>query len=159
MIFITVGTQLPFERLITIMDEWAELHPNVEIFAQIGPSKYRPKHVSYSEFVNPSEANKYFEQADLIVSHAGMGSILTSLKNSKPIIIVPRIASLHEHRNDHQLATAKWLGNKPGVFVGEDRDSIFNLLNRRNELINKVSSISSFAPVEFTTKISNFIHN
>ena len=117
MIFVTVGTQLPFDRLINAVDTWASRNPDIEIIAQIGPTDIQPINMQYSSFLSPDKADEYFVQASLIVSHAGMGSILTALKYRKPILILPRRASLSEHRNDHQMATAKWLCNKPGITV------------------------------------------
>lgn len=38
MIFVTVGTQVQFDRLIRTVDEWAGARARSDIFAQIGPS-------------------------------------------------------------------------------------------------------------------------
>ena len=53
----------------------------------------------------------------MIYAHAGMGTILSALKQDKPIIIVPRLASLKEHRNDHQIATAMRMDELGYVYV------------------------------------------
>lgn len=120
MIFVTVGTQLPFDRLIRAMDAWCrESGRGDEGFAQIGRAEadtYRPKHIPWAETVSPAEFQERVQAAQLIVSHAGMGSIITAMRFGKPIVIVPRRAEYREHRNDHQLATVKWLGNRPGIY-------------------------------------------
>ena len=120
MIFVTVGTQLPFDRLIAAIDKWSIKNPMVKIFAQIGPTDKQPEHIEFYDFVTPDKADELFMKSRLIVAHAGMGSILTALKYRKPMLIMPRQASLGEHRNDHQLATAKWLGGTPGITVAWD---------------------------------------
>lgn len=107
MIFVTVGTQLPFDRLIRAVDAWAAGAGRREVFAQIGPSPYRPLHVDYAQFVAPDECRRRMEEADVIVAHAGMGTIISALQLGKPVLVMPRLAALGEHRNDHQVATAE----------------------------------------------------
>jgi UDP-N-acetylglucosamine transferase subunit ALG13 len=106
MIFVTVGEQLPFDRLIQAVDEWASTSKK-EIFAQIGKSRYMPKHISYKAFLTPEEFKEKLFAAEVIVAHAGMGTIITALELGKPVLIMPRQAVLGEVRNDHQFSTAK----------------------------------------------------
>ena len=136
MIFVTVGTQLSFNRLIAAVDLWASRNNQVDVFAQVGPTDSKPAHINSADFISPSQAKHYFKTADVIVSHAGMCSILTALQYRKPIIIMPRRAALGEHRNDHQLATARWLGNKSGIFVAEDEVALLDLLSSQETLIS-----------------------
>ena len=107
MIFVTVGTQGQFDRLIRTVDEWAGLRGRTDVFAQTGPSDYRPEHIRSKPFIDPTEFRKHVESASLVIAHAGMGSIITALEFGKHIIVMPRRADLGEHRNDHQVATAK----------------------------------------------------
>lgn len=158
MIFVTVGTQLAFDRLIASVDAWAEKNPGVEIFAQIGPGSFRPKNFKFESFVSPTEANGLFRSADLVVSHAGMGSILTALKYKKPILVMPRKASLGEHRNEHQLATAKWLGNKAGISVANEAEDVCRILSERTQL-RAGEGISEFASSDFTARLRGYIDN
>lgn len=158
MILVTVGTQLAFDRLVEAVDLWLERNPSEKAFAQIGPAEYRPQHLESQGFVRPDQADLLFSKADLIVSHAGMGSILTALKYKKPILIMPRRAALGEHRNDHQLATAKWLGGKPGVTVAWEADDVARLLDDRANLLGG-EGISEFASPELIANLKNFIHS
>jgi UDP-N-acetylglucosamine transferase subunit ALG13 len=134
MIFVTVGTQLPFDRLIKAVDLWAAENPEIEVFAQVGPGVYRPGHIESVDFVSPDVADRYFRKADLIVSHAGMGSIITALKYHKPLLMLPRRASFGEHRNDHQLATAKWLGTRSGITVAWSEQEVPRFLSGQMQL-------------------------
>jgi UDP-N-acetylglucosamine transferase subunit ALG13 len=112
--------------------------------------------MEYEKFVPQEKANKLFQAASLIVTHAGMGSVLTGLKYRKPIVIVPRKASLGEHRNDHQLATAKWLASRPGIqVVWEEGDIVAALDNYK--LLQKGMEISDYASPELLTRLNNFI--
>lgn len=158
MIFVTVGTQLPFDRLISTVDEWAGKNNISDVFAQIGPTKLKPEHIRTADFVSPSIAKEHFMNSDFIISHAGMGSILTSLQYRKPIIIMPRCAALGEHRNDHQLATAKWLGKKSGIFVAEDEKALIDILNHRSSLMSG-EPISDFACNSLLTQLKAYIDN
>ncbi len=148
MIFVTVGTQLPFDRLISAIDDWAAGHPEAKVFAQIGPgSKLVPNHIEYAEFVSPDRADQLFQQASVIISHAGMGSILTALKYRKPIVIMPRRANLGEHRNDHQWATAEYLGKSPGVSVAWSEEELPDYLNQYQSMQGG-TGISEYASPE-----------
>ncbi|MCG8094946.1 MAG: glycosyl transferase family 28, partial [Candidatus Thiodiazotropha endolucinida] len=94
------------------------------------------------------------------VAHAGMGSILSSLSLGKPIIIMPRKASLGEHRNEHQMATAKRFQNRPGVYVAWDEKQLVVLLNRWSiEKFDNVDEISNTAPTEFIANLKQLIGN
>lgn len=157
MIFVTVGTQLAFDRLVSAVDYWNESN-QCEVFAQVGPNEYVPKNMQYSQFVDPSKADQLFKTADLIISHAGMGSILTALRHQKPIIIMPRVAALGEHRNDHQLATCKWLGGTSGITVAKDEKHLHELLVNRNEL-NSGNQISPFASNELINHLKTFFNS
>ena len=112
MIFVTVGTYyLGFERLIKKMDEIAG-GIDEEVIAQIGSTKYRPKNMTYFTFVeDENEILELYKKARIIVSHAGVGSILTIFNYTKPLIIVPRLKKFNEHIDDHQLEIAEVLKN------------------------------------------------
>ncbi|MBD5781071.1 hypothetical protein IEN85_16350 [Pelagicoccus sp. NFK12] len=126
--FVTVGTDLPFDRLVRTLDDWAPAHPEFEIFAQIGETSYRPQNIPYTHFIEPPEFKQRFQQSDLIVSHAGMGTILSSLSFQKPLLVMPRIAAKGEHRNEHQLATAKHLKELNKINVAPDEKELLRIL-------------------------------
>src|SRR3954462_1175882 len=107
MIFVVVGTQLPFDRLIRAVDEWAGNRRQRDVVAQIGPTAYRASNIKTHRFLEPAEFRRYMERADFVVSHAGMGTVITALELGKPVLVMPRRADLLEHRNDHQIATAR----------------------------------------------------
>ena len=120
MIFVTIGTQEPFDRLIKTMDELAhKLH--VEIVAQVSEkSDILVKNMKTFDFMEPKEFDQYFNNAELIVAHAGMGTIISSLVKRKPLIILPREREFMEHRNDHQLATVKYFSKLGLINAAKD---------------------------------------
>lgn len=134
MIFLSVGTQLSFDRLVMAIDSWSEKNPDVEIFGQTGGGAYKPKNFNYTEWLNPEEYAFYFDKCGVLVSHAGMGSILTSLLKEKPIIIFPRLVSHGEHRNDHQIATARKFESMRGCYVAYDINSLFTMMDSYESL-------------------------
>lgn len=134
MIFVTVGGQLPFDRLVHTVDDWAMQRGDAEVFAQIGASDAPPRHVEWKQFLSPDEFERKAREAQVIVAHAGMGSILTAFKLDKPIVVVPRRAKLGEHRNDHQLATVKNLGGHSGITVATDEEALRRTLDHLEAL-------------------------
>lgn len=120
MIFVTIGTQLPFDRLIKAVDDIAFRHPELAFYAQIGQGSYKPKNMEFSRFLSSAEFESKVNNCDYIVAHAGMGSVLTALKYRKPLIAIPRESKLGEHRNDHQLATASQLKAYEGMYITSD---------------------------------------
>ena len=125
-IFVTVGTELPFDRLVHAVDRWADLSGRArEVFAQTGETRDPPLHISWAPYLEPAEFQRRFEQADLIIAHAGMGTILASLQGRRPLLVMPRRAALGEQRNDHQLATARRLGGRGFVDVAFDEQELF----------------------------------
>lgn len=129
MIFVTVGTQLPFDRLVAAVDDWAAEHPDADVFVQLGNSALQPRFCRYSRFTDPAEWEALFQQAERVVSHAGMGTIIKALDQGKPLIVMPRLAARGEHRNDHQVATAARFRHYPGVRVVEDAAGLARCLD------------------------------
>jgi UDP-N-acetylglucosamine transferase subunit ALG13 len=133
-LFITVGTQFPFDRLVRTADEWVGRTAQLEAFAQIGPGGYRPRHMEWSEFIDSRACRRHVEAASAVIAHAGMGSIITALELGKPIVVMPRRASLGEHRNDHQLATARGLLRQGKVTVAMDEAHLLEKLEHLAQL-------------------------
>jgi UDP-N-acetylglucosamine transferase subunit ALG13 len=134
MMFVTVGTQGPFDRLVRAVDDWAGLRAKSDIFAQIGPSDYRPKHIAATPFLDPAEFRRRVEAARIVVAHAGMGSIITALEQGKPIIVMPRRADLREQRNNHQLATAEHFARQGRIVVAFDERELRDKLDQAGSL-------------------------
>lgn len=130
MIFVTVGTQVQFDRLIRTVDEWAGARARNDIFAQIGPSNRQFKHIRTERFIDAPRFRNCVEAASVVIAHAGMGSIITALELGKRIIVMPRRASLGEHRNDHQVATAKQFAAQGRIEVCLDERELADKLDQ-----------------------------
>lgn len=106
-IFVTVGAQLPFPRMLRMVAE-AVLDDRQDIFAQTADPAYDgPLHSA--PFLARDEFEQRCREAELIVGHAGMGTVLAARRHAKPLIVIVRRHELGEHRNDHQLATGAQL--------------------------------------------------
>jgi len=145
-IFVTVGAQMPFDRLTRTLDEWAgrnRQNPQnqqsgkvgCEVFAQIGPTDFEPRHMEFTRFLEPREFQARVEGADVLVAHAGMGSIITALQAGKPILVMPRRGELQETRNDHQIATAERFDKLGRVAVAFDEEALLRRLDHLDQLV------------------------
>jgi len=109
MIFVTLGTTfMKFDRLVKAVDLAIEKQLiDDEIFAQIGNCDYLPKNYDFERVIDKLYFDTCFQKADLIIGHAGMGTINMALEYDKPLLVVPREKRFNEHVNDHQLWTAE----------------------------------------------------
>lgn len=126
MIFLTVGTwRAGYDRLVKAIDELLSSGIiSEEVVGQIGYGSYKPKHMTVMEFCSPDEFIKMVTKARLVISHAGMGTIIEAAKQAKPIIVVPRKPELGEVDNDHQFATAKQLESEGKILVAYEVDNL-----------------------------------
>lgn len=134
MIFATVGTQVPFDRMICAIDSWAVKRCRDDVFAQIGPSTYKPLRLRAVQSIDPAEFRNKVNEAHVVVAHAGMGSIITAMELGKPILVMPRRADLREHRNDHQLATARHFLAQGRISVAFDEQEMIEKLDQLDRL-------------------------
>lgn len=132
MIFLTIGTHEPFDRLVRAFDAWCAGRGGVPVFGQVTEPRagsYRPQHFEWVARLDPQDYDGRMRAASLIVSHAGMGSILTALQYAKPIVVMPRRGHLHETRNDHQFTTVRMLRDRPGIHVADDETQLGPVLD------------------------------
>ncbi|MHC4572974.1 MAG: glycosyltransferase [Planctomycetota bacterium] len=122
MIFLTVGTWYRgFDRLVKAVDELAGIGVlTEEVIAQTGYGSYRADYLTTIGFCSPDDFANLVSSARLVVSHAGMGTVIQALKQCKPLIVVPRCRSLGEVGNNHQFATARQLEAEGKVLVAYD---------------------------------------
>lgn len=159
MIFVTIGTQAPFDRLISAMDEIAALYPEEIFVAQVYSTEVVVKNMEVRDFLSPVEFDRLFSEASLIVSHAGMGTIISALTIGKPIVIMPRKAYLNEHRNEHQLATARKFKDLGYVHVADDEKELKMIMESlRTTGIKSLHKTTENASSELIASIRRFIN-
>ena len=140
MIFLTVGTwRVGYNRLVEAVDELVSSGViTEEVIAQIGYSSYKPKYMTVVKFCSPDKFVGTISKAMIVISHAGMGTIIETIRQRKPIIVVPRHRLLGEADNDHQFTTARQLEIDCKILVAYET----------SELPEKLKKAKSFIPAE-----------
>jgi UDP-N-acetylglucosamine transferase subunit ALG13 len=159
MIFVTTGTQIPFDRLIKAIDEAYPYLDGVEIIVQVAQSNYRVENFTTQEFIPPKEFDDYFNRADLIIAHAGMGTIISAFVRNKPILVMPRLAKYGEHRNDHQLATATRFDELGYLNVAYDEQELKEKIkNFQRTPLKSLFNANDYASTELIKSLRSFIN-
>ena len=158
MIFVTLGTQNnSFHRLLEEIQKCIDNKIiNEEVIVQAGATKFESSSMKIFKLISMEEMNNYIKEANYIITHGGVGSIIAGLKNKKKVIAVPRYQKYGEHVNDHQTQIIKNFDEK-GFIKG---------IAEVSELENAIREIHNFTPKEFISNnekilklISNFIDN
>ena len=157
MIFVTVGHQVAFDRMVRAIDQWAGERGRDDVFAQIGVTEYRPEHIEFRAQIDPNDFRDLVAKADAVVAHAGTGTILTALELGTPILVMPRRGDLMETRNDHQIATAQRFEALGKVDVAMDEIELVERLDRLADL-GTHEMISTDASPELIETLRGFIH-
>ena len=99
------------------------------MLAQIGDGGFEPRHMPWVSKLDRADYPRR-GGGELVVAHAGMGTVITAGEHGKPIVLLPRRAPLGEHNNDHQADTALWLAPGPDLLVA-DAEAALPALHRR----------------------------
>ena len=104
MIFVTLGTQdKTFERLLKAIDKAIDKGEIKEkVIVQAGNTKYESKNMEIFDLISPDEFQKLVDTCDILITHGGVGSILSAVKQGKTVIAAARLKKYNEHVNDHQ---------------------------------------------------------
>ena len=146
MIFVTVGHQMPFDRMIRMVDHWAGTVTGLAIFAQVGESQYRPKNFEFARLLGRADFDAYVERSSSVVAHAGTGTIIQVLIQRKPLLVFPRLSRFGETRNDHQVGTARHFADKGQVLAAFDEGSFLDCLGRLDQFEPQVQLGSGASP-------------
>ena len=124
MIFVTLGTQkFQMNRLVKAIDEISE-ELEEDFFIQTGNSTYKPVCCDYQQFLSKEEYRRKIDNCRMLITHAGVGTIIEGINAGKPVIVVPRQKAMKEHVDDHQMQIAEAFSNKGCVLCCTDTDKI-----------------------------------
>ena len=140
MIFLTVGTEkFPLDRLLKAVDE-AVGNKKIDqaVFGQIGKSGYKPQWFSYKEFFEFAQMKKFIQEAEIVVSHAGIGSTLLCLNLEKIPILFPRRLDFGEHLDNHQVEFAKKIEAVGKVLVAYDEKDLMHKILNYQKLVSQL---------------------
>ena len=149
MILVMLGTQNnSFKRLLKELDRLkANKVIKEEIIVQAGYTKYESKNLEIFDFIDKDKLDEYQAKADLIITHGGVGSIISSIKNGKKVIAVPRLKEYSEHVNNHQKDIVESFSEQ-GYILG---------VNDIKELEKVYKDIKNFKPKKYTPNNSKII--
>ena len=132
MIFLAVGTQkFPFDRLLKSADKLiSDGVITEEVFAQTGTCTYTPQNFEYRSMLSKAEFEERIKNCSLLITHSGVGTIISGLKARKPVIVMPRLKKYGEHVDDHQLDIAKAFSDRELVLMCGDDDSLSDIIEK-----------------------------
>jgi UDP-N-acetylglucosamine transferase subunit ALG13 len=152
LIFVILGTQdKSFPRLLDAIQKQIDLgniDKNEKIIVQAGSTKYESKDMEIKDYIGVRKFEKLIDEADLIICHAGVGTILTALKKNKKIIAAARLKKYGEHVNDHQLQILDNF-NKSGYLLALDDFDKLDLLIKQS---------ANFTPAQFKSNKKYFLN-
>jgi beta-1,4-N-acetylglucosaminyltransferase len=120
-IFATVGsTQIPFERFVRAL----EALPGEQLIVQHGPVEPPAEAAQANAFMQFPDLIESMEAADVVVCHAGAGSILCALRAGHTPVVVPRLKRYGETVDDHQVEFSRALAVGGKVIAVEDLDRL-----------------------------------
>ena len=119
MILVLLGTQNnSFHRLLEKLDELInDKIIKEEVIVQSGYTKYETKNMKIFDMISQEELEKLQDKARVIITHGGVGSIISSIRKKKKVIAIPRLAEYQEHVNNHQKEIVE-LFNKKHYVIG-----------------------------------------
>lgn len=133
LILVCVGaSEFPFDRILKMLDELCDekVINGTEILAQTGVSNYKPRNYKSFSLIGREEFQKYMKDADIVITHAGTGSVLPPLKEGKKIIVVPRKAEMGEHIDNHQDELAEIFTNSGYTMCANNKEELKSCLIR-----------------------------
>lgn len=149
MIFVTLGTQdKGFPRLLEAIDREIENGTIKEkVVVQAGLTKYESPNMEIFDLIPDEEFERYIDSCDLVITHGGVGSILSAIKKNKKVIAAARLSKYKEHTNDHQKQIVKEFASQG--YILELRD-----FYKLGKLIEKSKT---FCPKKFESNTDHMI--
>lgn len=149
MILVLLGTQNnDFTRLLEAVQENINNKTiNEEVIVQAGFTKFDSKDMKIFSLIDKEKIGKLQDKADLIISHGGVGSIVSSLEKGKKVIVVPRLKKYGEHVNNHQIQIAKKFS----------KDGYVKSVINEKDLGKAIQSMADFEPKKYERQETNII--
>lgn len=122
-VVVTLGThpRYSFPRLLNRLV--AILPPGLDVLWQVGPTRIERMPAGARAQVPVAEMRRAMRDADVVVSHAGVGSALAAMQAGRRALYVPRRRAYGEHIDDHQVAIAHEL-EKRDLVVAREADEV-----------------------------------
>ncbi len=149
MIFVTLGTQdKSFERLLRDIQKQIDLgNIKEKVVVQAGFTKFDSKDMEIFDLIPMDDFDKLMNECDLLITHGGVGSIISGLKKNKKVIAVARLAKYKEHMNDHQKQIVDNFSDAGYILKYDDGDDLGKILKK----------VKSFKSKKYTSNTDNMI--
>lgn len=150
MILVTLGTQdKVFTRLLDAIQEQID-KGNIQdkVVVQAGFTKYKSKDMEIFDLIDRDKFQSLIEECDLLITHGGVGSILTGLKKGKKVIVCPRLAKYKEHINDHQVQIVNNFYQEGYILKYMEGDDLEKLIKEAKK----------FSPKKYTSNTENIVN-
>ena len=149
MILITLGTNdKSFVRLLKEVQNLIDQNKiNDRIVVQAGVTEFKSDDMEILDLIPFSKFDDLINECDLLITHGGVGSIITGLKKGKTVIAVPRLSKYGEHVNDHQLQIIDNF-TKAGYIIG---------ITEVEELESALLKAKTFAPLKYQSNTDNML--
>ena len=119
------------------------------VVMQIGRSGFVAKNAETFAFVSKEQAEAYYEEARLVVCHAGIGSILGGMTRNKPLVLIPRTVLVPDSNDDQQAIVAEKVRSM-------GRGVVANGVSEVRDKIREAERLE-FPPYERSTALSDFV--
>jgi len=132
LILITLGTQdKKFYRLLEAVQKQIDNKKIKDrVIVQAGCSNdFKSKQMDMFDLIPMDEFDKLIEDCDILITHGGVGSIITGLKNNKKVIAAARLEKYGEHVNDHQLQIIENFTNAGYILSLDNFDELDKILD------------------------------
>ena len=150
MIFVILGThELEFKRLLEYLEK---MNINEEVVIQSGNTHFNSNKYKIIPFLDPNEFKDYIEKSDLVITHGGVGSILTGLRYKKKVITMPRLSKYKEHNDDHQLEICNKLSKDGYTINCTDYESLEKAIKNYKNIELKPYKFDNSKLINFISK-------
>ncbi len=152
MILVTLGTQdKPFIRLLKAIDEEinkGNIKERVVVQAGYSMNKYQTNNMEMFDLIDRDEFDKLVKECSFLITHGGVGSILTGLKANKKVIACPRLCKYKEHLNDHQVQIINEFSKAGYILAYRENDNLGDILKQ----------IKKFKPQKYVSNTNNLVN-
>lgn len=149
MIFVTLGTQdKNFDRLLEAIDrEIKKGNIKERVVVQAGITEFKSDDMEIFDLISREKFESLMQECDLLITHGGVGSILTGLSYGKKVIAASRLAKYKEHVNDHQVQIVGEFSKKGYILELKDFSKLGDLIKKSK----------TFKPKKYKSNTNNMI--
>lgn len=152
-VFVTVGATLDFPRMVEAVLKLKQTNQLAErVIMQVGNTPvptHLPHDIEVHRELSFTDIKKIIAKSDFVICHGGTGSIITALQAGCRTIVFPRLFSLGEHYDDHQLEIGRAMAARGLVEVVDDEAELSSALDSARNRTPKLATTDTSALAAF----------